>query len=57
MVQLFRDLLGNEINFYQNIADINRPLKNLFINIFPEKDKSYAIFSWFIEDIEYECFI
>ena len=57
MIQLFKDLFGNEINSHEDIEDINKPLKNLFINIFPEKNISYAIFSWLAEDIEYEPFI
>lgn len=56
MVQLFYDLLGNEINNYNDIDDINKPLKNLFINIFPENNKSYCIFSWVNDDNEYQEF-
>lgn len=57
MIQLFEDLLGNNINNYSDILDINKPMKNLFINIFPEKNKSYCIFSWLTEDREYENFV
>lgn len=56
MVQLYNDLLGNKINNYKDIDDINKPLKNLFINIFPENKKSYCIFSWINEDTEYQDF-
>lgn len=57
MVQLFYDLLGKKINNYEDIDNINKPLKNIFINIFPENNKSYCIFSWIKEDTEYEDFI
>ena len=56
MVQLFKDLLGNDINNYEELLDINKPMKNLFINIFPEKNKSYCIFSWLTDDFEYDNF-
>lgn len=56
MVQLFKDLLGNNINNYEDLSDINKPMKNLFINIFPEKNKSYCIFSWLTDDFEYNNF-
>lgn len=56
MVQLFKDLQGNDINNYDDLADITKPMKNLFINIFPEKNKSYCIFSWMVDDFEYENF-
>lgn len=57
MVQLYRDLMGNKINDYDKIEDIDIPLKNLYINIFPESNKSYCIFSWIKEDSVYEDFI
>lgn len=56
MVQLYNDLLGNSINNYKDIENIDKPLKNLFVNIFPENEKSYCIFSWLSEDIEYQEF-
>lgn len=56
MVQLFYDLEGKSINIFDDIEDINKPFKNLFINIFPEKNKSYCIFSWIAEDYEYKEF-
>lgn len=57
MIQLYRDLLGNKINDYDKLGDIDTPLKNLYINIFPENNKSYCIFSWLKSDSIYENFI
>lgn len=56
MIQLYRDLLGNKINDYDKLDDINVPLKNLYINIFPENNKSYCIFSWLKVDSIYNNF-
>jgi len=55
MIELDYDLEGNEINplkQYKN-DDI---LKSLYINIFPDENKSFCILSWFKENNEYEVF-
>ena len=57
MIQLYRDLMGNKINDYDKLEDENVPLKNLYVNIFPEKNKSFCIFSWIKADSIYENFI
>jgi len=55
MIELDYDLEGNKINALEDYENLEI-LKSLYINIFPGKDKSYCICSWFKEDIEYEEF-
>lgn len=38
------DIIGKKIN---DLKNIKKPLNFLFINIFPEEDKTYLLFSWF----------
>lgn len=57
MVQLYRDLEGKKINDFNCLRDSDIPLKNLYINIFPEDKKSYCIFSWTKADSIYRDFI
>lgn len=53
MIELNFDLMGDAINDMNDFENIDKPLKSLFINIFPQKNESFCIFAWLKSDDTY----
>lgn len=53
MLEIEHDILGNVMN---NLH-VPKPLKSIYLNIFPGKEKSFCIWSWLKNDIMYDAFV
>lgn len=53
MLEIEHDISGNVMNNLKS----PKPLKSIYLNIFPNKEKSYCIWSWLIEDYIYDDYV